>query len=156
MSFIRYIESQQNLILSKMSGYFDQLSANYQLIAHQTFNDSAASIMKTGFGKNGLQGTALLVSPQQIIQTASTMFGIGQTSIHKGSNSLVVFAFPRQIMQQYNIRDMLDIDDHLTELNSQGKIPIIGLPQQYIVGYFYNGQFFANGKFNPDAKLLII
>lgn len=153
---MQYIE-ESNPVLDKMSGYLNQLAANFQLIAHQTMDTIAPSIMKTGFGKSGLYGTSLLVNPQSIIQTASTMFsGDGVAQIHKGANSLVVLAFPKQIIQKYNLRDMRDIDDHLIELYSQGRIPIFGLPSKYIVGYFANRQFFANGQFNPDIKLLMI
>lgn len=156
IKFKEFLENQQS-ILNQMSSYLTQLANNYQLIAHQTYNDSAASIMKTGFGKNGLHGTALFANPQQIIQTVSTMFGNGgDAQIHKGANSLVVLAVPRQIMKQYNIRNITDLDNHLIDLNSQNKINIIGLPRQYIVGYFTGGQFFANGQFNPDVKSLTI
>jgi len=152
---MQFIENQQNSdVLSKMTGYLNQLSTNYQLIVHQTFNDSAASIMQKGFGRNGLHGTALFVNPQQIIQTASAMFGQGQAAIHKGSNSLLVLVVPKQIMQQYKIRSVQDLDDHLIELNQQGKIPTVGLPRPYIAGFFHNGQFFANKQFNPDVRTL--
>lgn len=153
ITFTHFLENQ---VFNKMLVYLNQLAASYQLIAHQTFDDSAASIMKTGFGKNGLHGTALFSNPQQIIQTASTMAGTGgQAAIHKGANSLVVLAFPKQIIQQLNIRSLQDLDDHLVDIYGQGKLQTIGLPPNYIVGYFNNGQFFANGQFRPDSKQLM-
>jgi len=128
-----------------MSGYLAQLAQNYRLVAHQTFNDSAAQIVKTDFGNGrGLNGTALFVTPQQILAVASKMFGLGgQADIHRGSNSVVVMAIPKTTFQQYGIRDLGAFDDHLADLQSQGKIRDLSLPNQFIVGHFHNGQFFA-------------
>lgn len=156
MTFLQYVEAQGD-VLQKMSNYLQQLGVGCQLIAHQTFSDSAARILSDGLGRNGLHGTALFVQPQEIIGTASTMFGqAGGAAIHRGANALVVLAVPRQIMQQYNIRSMQGLDEHLSDVNAQGKIPTIGLPRAYVVGYFANGQFIGNGRFSPRVEGLTL
>ena len=121
-------------------------------------NDRAENIIKSEyFGYNGLNGTSLLVNPDDIINTVKVMMGndIGiNVPIHKGSDSLVLMVFPKSTYAKYKLRSLPGIDDHLISLNSEGKIKTFGLPNKFIYGYIHDGQVVRNPSFDPDPSIL--
>ena len=159
ITFKQYVENMDNeQFFDHLKREVDGLAMNHKLIVHQTMNDRAEKIIESKyFGNVGLNGTALLVNPDSIINTVKVMMGIDtgiNVSIHKGSDSLVLMVFPTSIYVKYKLRSLTGIDDHLISLNSEGKIKTFGLPNKFIYGYIHGGQVVRNPSFDPDPAIL--
>ena len=126
------------------------------LIVHQTYNKSAEKInLDPYFSYSGLEGTALMASVEDVMNTIPELDkppSERKFVTHKGADSLVIMTFPRTLISgpKVSVRDM---DDLLVDLARDGKLNQFGLPNSNILGYYYNGQFHKNEKFNPVAIL---
>ena len=169
MRFIQLWEQVAEETISKVEQYLDQIQqAGYVLVAHQTASDTAMNIIQSqGLGAvNGLNGTALYSSGPKLAELVRRMMKAFQARdagdlegwqqnatglSHRGSDAVVVAAVPRQAAG----RGLSNLDDYLSDLVDQGRLPSIQIPNQYIVGFWNleTGEFKANGKFRPDGTL---
>ena len=147
---------QQFLIESDLSSYLQHLkSGGYKLLAHQTDENNAQSIIKTVFGAaNGVSGTSLWQSPEGVEEVLSSMRAkkIGDDNrgiVHRGSDSIVLMAIPSKISGM-PVRSLDQLDGWLFDLNLNGKVP-----NENIIGYVrFDGTLVKNPNFNPDKSLL--
>jgi hypothetical protein len=136
----------------KVYNYLQQLvGSGFQLVAHQTAQDSAMRILTQGqdFGQAGVGGTALLATPESIRETIGMMqsgtgAATGGTSgVHRGSNAVLIMAVPQ------GFRSISELDDYLFDMG------LTSIPNNHIVGAWNaDGTFQANGKFDPTTITL--
>lgn len=142
---------QQFLIESNLSNYLQQIrNSGYKLLAHQTDEDYAKSIIQSVFGSaNGVAATSLWQTPDGVQEVLSRMLAVkhGEHSgnvVHRGSDSMVLMAIPSTI-QNSRVKTPHDLDGWLFELNLNGKVP-----NENIIGYAkFDGTFVKNPNFNP-------
>jgi hypothetical protein len=152
-----------------VSKYLSQIeAAGYRLLVHQTDYETAHKITQgQTFSHNGVHGTALFTNTQKLAQQVQGMNTAhtaaqggdwdgyrqhaGNNNIHKGSNAILVMAIPNKSAKG----STMGLDDVLADLFGQGRIKEIGIPNNYIVGYWntLNGQFAGNARFKPDGTL---
>jgi hypothetical protein len=136
----------------KVHNYLQQLvNSGFQLIAHQTAQDSAMRILAQGqdFGQAGVGGTALLATPESLRQTIDMMqsgtgaAAGGTSGIHRGADAVLIMAVPQ------GFRDINELDEYLFDMG------LTSIPNNHIVGIWNSdGTFRANGKFNPTTITL--
>jgi len=136
----------------KIRSYLQELvNSGFQLVAHQTAQDSGMRILTQGqdFGQAGIGGTALLATPESLRQTIDMMqsgtgaASGGTTGIHRGSDAVLIMAVPQ------GFRSINELDDYLFDMG------LTSIPNNHIVGVWNaDGTFRANGKFNPTTITL--
>ena len=167
--FLKFFENVN--LLDTVQQYLAKIeAAGFILLMHQTLDQTAQKILVNheNFGNprsGGVHGTTAFTNNQtlrSLIERMQKAFAArdkgddaGYAShavgyMHKGSNAIVVIAIPKKM----NIRSTNDIDDKLLDLQMDGKIKEMAVPNNYIVGYWRSdGQFFANGQFKPQGLL---
>ncbi len=154
---IEYIDS-----IEEIKDALVALDRGNYIIVHQTSGDVAEKIMNkdTYFSDKGLTGTADIVSPSTILNVMPDLDKPSSERTfltHKGSNALVIMAFPKSIVQSEieagrasAFKGLRTIDDIITDKLMDEKIEQQGLPTSFIFGYYYDGRLVKNNNFNPD------
>jgi hypothetical protein len=155
--------------MKAITNYLSQIeAAGYRLLVHQTDYETAHKITQgQTFGHMGVHGTALFTNSAKLaaqIQGMNAAHTAGQAgdwdtyrhhagtnNIHKGSDAIVVMAIPVKSAKG----STMGLDDVLADLFGAGKIKQVGVPNNYIVGYWntLTGQFAGNARFKPDGTL---
>jgi len=139
------------------------LGENNHLIIHQTASDTADNILNANyFGINGLEGTALPASAEDIVRTFEQLDrnyrgqGAEYGTTHKNANAAVIMAIPRSVAENIaSVRgrySFSELDEYLSDLTAQGKLAQMGLPNSFIWGAYYNGDLKFNPNFAPSLE----
>lgn len=158
------IESEDSEIRREI----EALGKDNHLLVHQTAADSAASIMMSDyFGVPTLDETAKITEPENVISNLKqvdsnfdrfagrTEAGADYGHTHKDAHAAVIMAIPKAITDdiidssstgKFEIRA---IDEYLLDRVSEGKQGMIGLPNQFIFGYYYDRNLVKNPNFDP-------
>lgn len=135
----------------------DKYGDQFIFLIHQTDAGTAKRLVEddsTVFGVNGLNGTVLIAGQDSLRAGMRAVSKLETSAIqHKGSNSLLVMAVPRQWIKSMGGKFTLpNLDDYLIDqtesdasfINPNGGF---GLPHKYIVGSFSGGEFRENERF---------
>lgn len=130
--------------------------AGFHFLTHQTTADIAEHIATKAkvFGaKMGIVGTSLFggadIVGQQLQAVTQEGKGGGR---HRGSDGLVVLAVPKDFVRQGGRVNDSVINDEILERIAEGDTSFQGdgrngLPNEYIVGHWANGEFHENPNF---------
>ncbi len=143
--------------LEEILAALKNLNQDYHLIVHQTASDTARRIMvgQQFFSQRGLQGTAIMDSPENIAKTLPELdkpSSSRQILTHKGADGMLIMAFPKKITVPWTKRNLDHIDGFLSNQLSEKKIPYYGLPPEAIYGYYTKGELVKNPKFGPKFE----
>jgi hypothetical protein len=143
--------------INKVRSSLETLARDHWLILHQTYDDSAKSITNSAkyFSSSGLLGTVIVSQDTNAI--IQTMYDLDKptaertTATHRGSNSLVIMAFPKRLLNTDRLGYVVDeIDDKLKNKWMAGEIQDAGLPNNFVYGYYHAGRLNMNKNSNPD------